>query len=182
MGVLERLRGWWRSVTGDDGDVETTVEGTGTYDYECSVCGTGVDEPDADCPLCRSSDVVAADARPPSATSTGGSTRGPDGVSVGGEFSPPGTGVGRDGRRTEDPPTAEFGRRRPVRRSVAPADDAAVERLRELRGAGDGGELLERHADRWEPHAEGFRVETAAGTRIVDSHEDVVALLRATDR
>lgn len=174
MNLLDRLRGWWRSTFGGD-DLED-AGGAGTYDYECTVCGTGVDGPDADCPLCRSSDVVATDRGttsalsrrskrvPPSAAGTGDSGRGDRGGPVG---RAPGSARAADLES------------RPVRRYVAAADDESVERLRELR---DGGELLERHADRWEPHPGGFRVETPTGTRIVDSREEVVALLRAADR
>jgi len=57
-------------------------------------------------------------------------------------------------------------------------DDGAVDRLRELRAEG---ELLQRYDDHWEAVDGDFRVETATGTRQVDSRAELVALLRAQD-
>lgn len=61
MGLLDRLRGWLRGLlgreprgSGDDGD--------GTPEYRCAVCGTAVEDPDGECPLCRSTDIVAGEA------------------------------------------------------------------------------------------------------------------------
>jgi hypothetical protein len=41
-----------------DGDAVTAVENAAAEAFVCSVCGTAVDDPAADCPLCRSTDVV----------------------------------------------------------------------------------------------------------------------------
>ena len=132
MGVLDRLRAWWRRFRAGDAGAPAG--------YECVVCGTEVDDADGSCPLCRSTDVVRA-------------------------------GVSADADSADE--TAAKGG--PARR-VAASDDASVGRLRELR---EDGELLERYADRWQSVDGGFRVETSGGTRVVDSREEVVALLRA---
>lgn len=71
MGVLDGLRAWWRGLFGsgneaDDGGAEAASE-TGEsaqsagVGYECAICGTSVDGPNASCPVCRSGDIVAAD-------------------------------------------------------------------------------------------------------------------------
>lgn len=64
MSLLGRLRAWWRETFGGGavtGDSASTADAV-AYDYECAVCGTGVDGPDESCPLCHSSDVVSAGA------------------------------------------------------------------------------------------------------------------------
>lgn len=182
MGLLDRLRAWLRSRIG--GGETVAIEGAPTYDYVCGVCGTGVDDPDAECPLCRSSDLVADGAGPASVAPA--DERADVTVDPGGSTDVGGSGRDRPGvdRRTGDGSTdgataVDGAFPGVVRRHAAPSNDEAVERLRELR---DDDALLERHADRWEPHAGGYRVETTAGTRIVDSREEVAALLRATDR
>jgi hypothetical protein len=53
------------SPRGSTAGIETGEPGAGSRPgadsaYRCAVCGTGVDDPDADCPLCRSSDVRPA--------------------------------------------------------------------------------------------------------------------------
>lgn len=133
MGVLARLRAWWRRRFGSSG-------ADAPSDHECAVCGTAVDDPDGPCPLCRSTDIVPAGAK--------SNARGGDGSAA----------------------KTEAGRR------VVAGDDASVGRLRQLR---EDGELLERYADRWQSVDGGFRVETSGGTQVVDSREEVVALLRA---
>jgi hypothetical protein len=149
MALLDRLRAWWRRIRGGAGGADATdARGKAETEYECAVCGTGVDDPEGPCPLCRATDVVPAD-----------STGGTDGQ-------PPADRGDRD-----DGPLAGD-------RHVAPGDDASVERLRDLRA---DGELLERYADRWEPVDGGFQVETENGTRVVDSREEVAAVLRAAD-
>lgn len=133
MGVLARLRAWWRRFrAGDPADAPAG--------YECAVCGTSVDEAGGSCPLCRSTDVVRA-------------------------------GADVDAESGDESATGSKTARR-----VAANDDGSVDRLRELR---EDGELLERYADRWQSVDGGFRVETSGGTRVVDSREEVVALLRA---
>ena len=135
MGLLDRLRAWWRRrFGGGSGDA-----GAARAAHECAVCGTAVEDPAGECPLCRSTDVVPAG----SAAGDGG-----DAAAAG------------------------------ARRRVETADEAAVDRLRELR---EDGELLQRHADRWEPVDGGFRVRTGNGTREVDSREEAAALLRAEE-
>lgn len=144
MGVFARLRAWWRRrAWSRSGAPGAGPAGGGAADYECGLCGTGVDDPGGQCPLCRGTDVVPA-----------GADATPD----------------ADGE-TAGPATVE-------RREAATADEESVERLRTLRAEG---ELLERYADRWRPVDGGFRVETGDGTRVVDSREEVVALLRAED-
>jgi uncharacterized Zn finger protein (UPF0148 family) len=133
MGLLDRLRAWWRRRFGSGSADEAADRAAG---YECAVCGTPVEDPDGECPLCRSTDVVPAG-------------------SADGAAADPSAGA---------------------RERVATADDGAVDRLEELR---EDGELLRRHADRWQPVDGGFRVETSDGTREVDSREEAAALLRA---
>lgn len=58
MGVLARLRAWWRRRFGS-GDAGADAPAG----YECAVCGTGVDGPAGACPLCRSTDVVLVGTR-----------------------------------------------------------------------------------------------------------------------
>jgi len=53
-GLLDRLRGWFRSLFGGDAsgtDTEAAAAGT------CAVCGTRVADPEGGCPLCGSTDV-----------------------------------------------------------------------------------------------------------------------------
>lgn len=133
MGILARLRSWWRRFR--SGDAAASPAG-----YECAVCGTAVDDADGSCPLCRSTDVVRA------------------------------------GASTDADSGGESAAEANASRHVAASDDATVGRLRELR---EDGELLERYADRWQSVDGGFWVETSGGTRVVDSREEVVALLRA---
>ena len=62
MGLLTRLRRWWRGTfgrgTATNADEAAAVS---PYAYRCGVCGTGVDDPEGTCPLCRSSDLVAVE-------------------------------------------------------------------------------------------------------------------------
>lgn len=142
MALLDRLRSWWRSLVGGEqreGDVEDAEP---SFEYRCAVCGTGVEGPDEQCPLCRSSDVVRAD-------EAGGGSSDTDPAA-------------------DDAPT--MGERR-----SGTADDASVETLRAIR---EDGALLERHAERWTPDAEGFRVETPDGEVVVDSRDALVERLR----
>jgi hypothetical protein len=69
MGLLDGLRRWWRRRFGSGADAEE--DGTEDADaasdsseasgYECAICGTAVEGPEASCPVCRSGDIVAAD-------------------------------------------------------------------------------------------------------------------------
>ena len=147
MGFLARLRAWWHRRAWSRSDAGAAGAG-GPADYECAVCGTGVDDADGSCPLCRGTDVV------------------PAGANV------------DDDRDADGGAEAESGAAAVDRRRVTPADEESVERLRRLRAED---ELLERYADRWRPVDGGFRVETRDGTRVVDSRDEVVAMLRAED-
>lgn len=205
--LLVRLRRWLRArMGGSEPAAGPGFEGTsgpGTYDYECTSCGTGVDHPDDDCPLCSSSAVVAADAGP--AGAAGAATGGPagtPGAATGRETGPSTSGAwrhlgarptGRRGTRRPAEDTADAGTEREGRATALAPGASAVGAVRQHAAAGGAGaveerhpsgaerDLLARHADRWEPHRGGYRVETASGTRIVDSREEVVALLRALE-
>jgi hypothetical protein len=59
MGHLDRLRAWWRRKIASP-DPDATAEAGSVSEYECAVCGTSVEGPDGECPLCRSTDVVPA--------------------------------------------------------------------------------------------------------------------------
>jgi hypothetical protein len=67
--VLDRLRRWLGSLFGTDTDgaeadagvVEPSDDSGETADYHCAVCGTPVGDPDGECSLCHSTDVVPAD-------------------------------------------------------------------------------------------------------------------------
>lgn len=66
MGVLDRLARAIRRLLGKgDSDADagggSADSGEGAAEYRCSVCGTPVADPDGECPLCRSTDVVPAD-------------------------------------------------------------------------------------------------------------------------
>lgn len=80
MSFLSRIRSYLSSLFGDTAD--ESPEPTGEADepaadrdsavesapsesepaYRCSICATPVEDPEGQCPLCRSSDVVPADA------------------------------------------------------------------------------------------------------------------------
>jgi hypothetical protein len=83
MGLLDGLRRWWRRRFGSGGDgaeagtgdADATSESSGTGGYECAICGTAVEGPDASCPVCRSGDIVAADRRTAGGRSSPASTR-----------------------------------------------------------------------------------------------------------
>jgi hypothetical protein len=55
MGLLDRLRAWCRRRFGSGRAAEDPHPASG---YECAVCGTPVDDPGGECPLCRSTDVA----------------------------------------------------------------------------------------------------------------------------
>lgn len=66
MGLLDRLRSLVRRRGGSDDETESasdTEESAPSAEkgYECAICGTAVEGPDASCPVCRSGDIVAAD-------------------------------------------------------------------------------------------------------------------------
>ena len=143
MGLLARLRRWWQGAFGggtatDDGEAAEPPE----FAYRCGVCGTGVEDLEETCPLCRSSDVVAVDEVGDRAAS---------------------------GSDEEAEPSHLLGERH-----VSEGDDESVDRLRDLRS---GAALLERHADRWRPTDDGFRVETPNGETEVASREALLATL-----
>ncbi|MFB6218788.1 MAG: hypothetical protein ABEH77_06365 [Halobacteriaceae archaeon] len=50
--MLGRLRAWVRSLLGREPEPEQ---------YRCAVCGTAVEDPGGECPLCHSTDIVAGD-------------------------------------------------------------------------------------------------------------------------
>jgi hypothetical protein len=56
MGLLDRLRAWWRAAIGTSSGEPGEPKPTGAF--ECAVCGTGVDDPEGPCPLCQSTDIV----------------------------------------------------------------------------------------------------------------------------
>lgn len=58
MSLLGRLRAWWRETFGGGVATDDSAATAAAYDYECAVCGTGVDGPEESCPLCQSTDVV----------------------------------------------------------------------------------------------------------------------------
>lgn len=66
--MLSRLLAKAKSLLGLDTAESPTEENASrggaaaesTAAYECAVCGTEVSDPEGTCPLCRSSDVVAA--------------------------------------------------------------------------------------------------------------------------
>lgn len=60
MGPLARVRAWWRGLFGDG---DAGPDAGASSGHECAVCGTGVDDPEGQCPLCRSTDVVRAGTR-----------------------------------------------------------------------------------------------------------------------
>lgn len=202
--LLARLRRWLRARTGGSEPTAAPgleeANGPGTYDYECTSCGTGVDHPDDDCPLCSSRDVVAADAAPGRAVDP---ARAPTVGAAAGRGTGPSTSdawrhlgarpTGRRGTRGPGEDSTDVGLDSEGRVTPLAPGASAVGAVRQHATAGAGAveerrpsgaerDLLARHADRWEPHRGGYRVETASGTRIVDSREEVVALLRAMDR
>ncbi|QLD85632.1 hypothetical protein HWV23_07800 [Natronomonas halophila] len=70
MGLLDGVRRWWKRQFGNgeeaDGGAETASDtGSSTQPtgagYECAICGTSVEGPEATCPVCQSGDIVAAD-------------------------------------------------------------------------------------------------------------------------
>ena len=72
MGLLDRLRAWWARRFGS-GSADAGADSAA--DYECAVCGTAVDDPEGECPLCRSTDLVPAG----SGADAGGDGSGPAG-------------------------------------------------------------------------------------------------------
>lgn len=82
MGTLDRLRTWIGDLLGrgsaDDPAVDEPASGGGpggaAADYECAVCGTPVEEPAGECPLCHSTETVAAGADPGEAETAGSAT------------------------------------------------------------------------------------------------------------
>lgn len=149
MSLLDRLRAWWRRLRERAGPA-SEVAGT----------DRGADpEADYECAVCGT-DVEVPEGSCPLCRSTdvvpAGATAGGDGSSGDGSFD------------AGEPPAGD--------RHVSLGEDGSVERLRDLRA---DGELLERYADRWQSVEGGFRVETEDGTRVVDSREEVAAVLRA---
>lgn len=57
MWGLTRVIRWVKSLLGAEPVEPTPPEAEG---YACAVCGTPVEGPDEECPLCRSSDIVPA--------------------------------------------------------------------------------------------------------------------------
>ncbi|WP_336135213.1 hypothetical protein [Natronomonas amylolytica] len=142
MGLFDGLRRWWQRRFGSGADSEedeagsadTASESSEAGSYECAICGTTVEGPEASCPVCRSGDIVAA-----------------------------------DGRAADDQSSPAS-----ARQYVENTDDDPVQRLQQVR---DSGEILDTHADRWEPTDDGFRVETPDGEVTVPSRVEVAALL-----
>lgn len=133
MGLLRSLLNW---VRGTIGPSARTAPADPEGDFRCGICGTAVTGPDATCPLCGSSDAVAADEVPARA----------DGLS----------GAG----------AAEH--------SVADDTGTAAARLAD-------GDLLARHAGRWERVDGGYRVRLPDGDRKVATTEEVRVLLYRLD-
>jgi len=61
MGLFDGIRAWVRAALGREADGDTADSET-TAEYRCGVCGTEVEDPDGECPLCRSTEVVTGDA------------------------------------------------------------------------------------------------------------------------
>lgn len=61
-GLLRKVKSLFGLGEADETATGERVKGSTEppADYECAVCGTAVDDPDDQCPLCRSTDVVAA--------------------------------------------------------------------------------------------------------------------------
>lgn len=63
MGLLDWIRTWLGGLLGRDPEAEPTDDAV-TAEYRCAVCGTEVGDPDGECPLCRSTEIVAGNADP----------------------------------------------------------------------------------------------------------------------
>lgn len=61
MTLLDRLRTWWRRRVADGRSADPAEDAGAAVDYECAVCGTVVEDPTGECPLCRSSEIVPAE-------------------------------------------------------------------------------------------------------------------------
>jgi len=168
MGRIARLLGRIGRVfgLGDDATAEPEA-GAATADYECSICGTPVADPEDACSLCGSTDTDPVDA-------DGGGAVEDDadgGGAVGDDADGGGADVGTADAGALDPDRARTA-------SVPDGEDAPEERLSELRAAGTG--LLERHDDRWRADDGGYLVERRDGSETrVDARAGVRRVLLA---
>jgi hypothetical protein len=121
MGVLDRIRAWWRRRAWSRSDAGPG--GVGAADYVCTVCGTAVDGPEGPCPLCRGSDVVSA---------------GADEAAAGPDADGTPTGTTPDERRVADDDGAPVERLRRLR-----ADGELLERYADHWRPVDGGFRVE---------------------------------------